>query len=126
MESEEPRAPKQKKAPQVRKSKRSHAAASYADMDDEASDDGDQPAAPPRASTQPTPRNYMPSFDAEAIAKAGGRGAVPLSEHFGQIREPLFDIDVDRIVPCELHLLLRVADRLEGGSYTFTILFFDK
>jgi hypothetical protein len=32
-----------------------------------------------------------------------------------QVEQPLVHIPLDRVIPCELHALMRVTDRLTGG-----------
>ena len=40
------------------------------------------------------------------------KGYCSCAKHLGCVRQPLFDIPLDRIVPDELHLLLRIGDVL--------------
>lgn len=42
---------------------------------------------------------------------------VLIAQHYGQIQPPLFHVGVDHILPCTLHCLLRISDKLEGGAF---------
>ena len=47
---------------------------------------------------------------------------IDLSETMGQNRERLFDIDIDHIIPCEMHAMMRITDRLEAGKLSLLLI----